>query len=169
MSATKKAKKKHMIVCNFFVIGFPHETMDDIRETFRFIRKLARIGVDEISITTFTALPGAKIFYQLVDEGRIKLTDEFFRELLYMSDLSWAPSWMEGISDKKVASLRRWGYVQFFTISYAMRPWRLVRTIVNIIRGVETTKVERVGHEKLNNGLKKIFSRQKKNEQRVPV
>lgn len=162
--ATKKAKKKNMIVCNFFVIGFPHETMDDIRETFRFIRKLARIGVDEISITTFTALPGAKLFYQLVDEGRIKLTDEFFRELLYMSDLSWAPSWMEGVSDAKIAKLRRWGYVQFFSISFAMRPWRLVRSIINIVRGVETTKVERVGHEKLSNALKMGFNVFKKRQ-----
>jgi radical SAM superfamily enzyme YgiQ (UPF0313 family) len=155
--ASQRAKKKNMVVCCFFVIGFPHETIENIKETFKFIRKLALIGVDEISITTFTALPGAKLFYRLVDEGKIKLTDEFFRELLYMSDLSWAPSWMEGISDARIARLRRWGYIQFFSISFALRPWRLLRSVVNILRGVEKTKVERVGHEKLTNAIKMLF------------
>jgi len=149
IKASKKAIKKKMVVCCFFVIGFPHETMKEIRETYKFIRRLAIIGVNEISITTFTALPGSKLFYQLMDEGRIELTDEFFRQLLYMSDLSWAPSWIDGISDKKIAWLANWGYFQFFTISFLVRPWRLIRTIFHILIGVEETKLERVAHEKL--------------------
>lgn len=154
--AAKRAIKKDMVVCAFFVIGFPHETLADIRESFRFMRKLARIGVNEISITTFTALPGSRLFDELMASGKIQLTDEFFRELLYMSDLSWAPSWIEGISDKQIARLRTWGYIQFFSLSYLYRPMRLLRTFWNVMRGIEETKLERVAHEKLSSGKKML-------------
>jgi len=166
VSASKRAINKGMVVCAFFVIGFPHETIDDIRESFRFMRRLAKVGVNEISITTFTALPGARLFDELIDSGKIELNDEFFRELLYMSDLSWAPSWIEGISDKRIARLRRWGYIQFFALSYMYRPLRLLKTFWNVLRGVEETKLERVAHEKLSSG-RKIFARLLKRETRA--
>ncbi len=102
VEASKRLLKKDMIVCAFFAIGFPHDTMEHLRQSFKFMRKLARIGVHEISITTFTALPGAHLFYQLCDEGKIELTDKFFAELLYMSDLSRAKAWMPGVSNKKI-------------------------------------------------------------------
>ncbi|MFN7975229.1 MAG: radical SAM protein [Acidobacteriota bacterium] len=149
VAACKRALKKDMVVCCFFIVGFPHETMEEIRETFKFIRWLARVGVNEISITAFTALPGSALFRQLMEEGRITLDDKFFRELLYMSDLSWAPSWIPGVTDEQIAGLRRWGYAQFFFINYLYHPSRLFRTAWNIMRGVSENKVERVGHEKM--------------------
>lgn len=165
--AAKTAIKKKMVVCCFFLIGLPHETIRDIKETYKFIRRLARIGVHEISITTFTALPGSKLFYQLMDEGRIELTDNFFRELLYMSDLSWAPSWIVGISGSKIARLANWGYFQFYFLNYLYRPWRLIRTLFNIFRGVEETKLERVGHEKISSARKMLVRALKKSPKKV--
>ena len=154
VEGSRRLLKKDMVVCAFFAIGFPHDTMEHLRQSFKFMRKLARIGVHEISITTFTALPGAALFYQLYDEGKIELTDEFFNELLYMSDLSRAKAWMPGVSNEKMARLRRWGYMQFFLISFLCRPWRFVISIFNILRGVENTKVERIGHAKLNDAYR---------------
>ncbi len=150
--------KKGFVVCAFFCIAFPHDTVEDIKMSFKFMRKLARIGVHEISITTFTALPGSKLFYQLREQGKIELTDDFFKELLYMSDLSRAATWIPGVSAARIARLRRWGYYQFFFISFLCRPWRLVRTIVNILRGIESTKVERIGHAKLSDARKLLAS-----------
>lgn len=158
VAACRRAIKKDMVVCCFFIVGFPHETMDDIKETFRFIRWLARIGVHEISITAFTALPGSANFRELMDAGRIKLDDQFFRELLYMSDLSWAPSWIPGVTDEQIAGLRRKGYAQFFLMSYFYNPTRVFKTAYNIMRGVSTSKVERVGHEKMRSA-KMMFTR----------
>ncbi len=162
VEGSKRLLEKKMVVCGFFAIGFPHDTLDDIKQSFKFMRKLAWIGVHEISITTFTALPGALLFYKLLDEGKIELTDEFFAELLYMSDLSKAKAWMPGVSNAKLAHLRRWGYFQFFFVSYLRRPWRFVASAINILRGVENNKVERVGHAKICdafNLLKSLFMR----------
>ena len=64
------------------------------------------------------------------------------------------------MTDQQIASIRRWGYVQFFATSYLFHPTRLVRTIVNVLRGVEENKLERVGYEKLRSGgklLRKLF------------
>ena len=156
VAAARRAIKQDMVVCCFFIVGFPHETLKEIQETFRFVRWLARVGVHEISITSFTALPGSALFRELYEQGRIQLDDKFFRELLYMSDLTWAPSWIPGMTDNEIARLRRWGYAQFFLISYLYHPRRFVRTIYNILRGIEETKVERVGHEKLRSARKMV-------------
>lgn len=150
VEGSKRLVKKGFVVCAFFAIAFPHDTYEDIKKSFKFMRKLAWIGVHEISICTFTALPGSKLFYKLRDEGRVELTDKFFTDLLYMSDLSRAASWIEGVSPKRIARWRRWGYMQFFFISYLCRPWRLLTTLFHIISGVENTKVERIGHAKIN-------------------
>ena len=159
----KRLIKKGFIVCAFFCIGFPQDTTENIGMSFKFMRKLARIGVHEISITTFTPLPGSKLFYQLVDEGKIEFSDNFFLDLLYMSDLSKAKSWASGISNARMAHLRRWGYLQFFFISYFFRPWRFFMTFFNILGGVQHTKVERVGQAKLRDARKLISMIFKKN------
>lgn len=157
VGGSRRLVKKGFVVCAFFCIGFPHDTIEGIKKSFKFMRKLAWIGVHEISITTFTALPGSKLFYKLRSEGKIKLTDEFFKELLYMSDLSRAATWIEGVSAAKMARLRRWGYINFFAISYLVRPWRLFSTIFHILQGVESTKVERIGHAKLSD-IRRLLS-----------
>jgi hypothetical protein len=92
-----------------------------------------------------------------MDEGRITLDDKFFRELLHMSDLRWAPSWVEGMTDKQITALRRKGYFQFFAISYLYHPARVFKTAFNILRGIEENKVERVGHEKLQSAKKLLL------------
>jgi radical SAM superfamily enzyme YgiQ (UPF0313 family) len=153
ISAFRRSVKARMTTCAFFVIGTPYDDVATTKETFKLIRQLAWIGLNEISITTFTALPGCELFSKLYKEGKVQLTDEFFKELLYMADLAKAISWTKHISDKQLKHFRNWGYIQFFFLSFFFRPWRLLRSLWNIIFGVQENKLERVGYEKLHSTI----------------
>jgi radical SAM superfamily enzyme YgiQ (UPF0313 family) len=148
------AVKGGMIVSAFIVMGVPGENVESLRDTLKLLRKLARIGVHEVSITTFTALPGSEFFYELLGEGKIELNDQFFRDLLRMSDLLSAYSWLTDVSDKQLNKFRLLGFFEFFFLSFSLRPWRIFRSLWNLITDKQETKVEKLAHEKLADGIK---------------
>jgi radical SAM superfamily enzyme YgiQ (UPF0313 family) len=151
--ASRLAAKGGMIVSAFLVMGVPGENVKSLKDTLKLLRKLARIGVHEVSITTFTALPGSEFFYELLQEGKIELSDNFFRDLLRMSDLLSAHSWLDGISNKQLNRYRLLGFFEFFAISFSMRPWRVLRSIWNLIRDKQETKVEKLVYEKISDAV----------------
>lgn len=162
--ASKLAVKGGMVVSAFFCFGVPGENIRSLKDSLRLLRKLAWIGIHEVSITTFTALPGSAFFYELLNEGKLELNDDFFRDCLRMSDLLSAHSWLDGISDKQLNRYRLMGFFQFFFLSFLFRPWRLFRSIWNVTRGIQETKVEKLVYEKIIDAFRlllKPFSRKK--------
>ncbi len=156
LRASRLAVKEGMVVSAFFVFGVPGENVKSLRDSLRLLRKLARIGIHEVSITTFTALPGSEFFYELLKDGKIELNDRFFRDCLRMSDLLSAHSWLDGVTDKKLNRYRLMGFFQFFFLSYLFRPWRLFRSLWNVIRDKQETKVEKLAHEKLIDAIRMV-------------
>jgi radical SAM superfamily enzyme YgiQ (UPF0313 family) len=66
----------------FFVIGFPHDTPDDLAENLPFVEELARRGAGDMGVTFYMALPGTELFRSLYDAGRIKVDQKYFRHIL---------------------------------------------------------------------------------------
>jgi radical SAM superfamily enzyme YgiQ (UPF0313 family) len=162
LKASRLAVKEGMIVSAFFVFGVPGENRKSLNDSLKLLRKLAWIGIHEVSITTFTLLPGSEFFYQLVKEGKVVVGDEFFRDCLRMSDLLSARSWLDGISDKELNRYRVMGFFQFFFLVYLLHPWRLFRSFWNVIRGKQETKVEKLVYEKIIDATRmgrKLFSK----------
>ncbi len=113
------------------VIGFPGETRDDLADTLRFIRKMAKAGVHDVSVWTFSPYPGSQLFHELRDD--IVIDDDYFTSLLSYSDLSSAVSYNEELSS---AELQRWrvaGLSLFYLESYARHPSRPFRVMRNLI------------------------------------
>lgn len=61
-----KAKKKGFEIIANFVIGFPHETWDQIRDTFAFAEKL---NVDLVNFHMATPLPNTELMEVCIKEG----------------------------------------------------------------------------------------------------
>jgi anaerobic magnesium-protoporphyrin IX monomethyl ester cyclase len=116
------------------VIGFPGEDGDDLMATLRFIRTMARAGVHDVSVWTFSPYPGSQLFDELSAEGRLgEIDDDYFTSLLSYSDLGGAVSYNRNFTS---ATLQRWrvaGLSLFYLESYARHPARPFRLLRNLI------------------------------------
>jgi anaerobic magnesium-protoporphyrin IX monomethyl ester cyclase len=81
----------------FMVIGFPHDTDDQIRENLDFLETIAEIGINDAAVGFYMALPGTQIFESLYDAGKIRIDRTYFRHILSSTSL-WATSTYSGLS-----------------------------------------------------------------------
>ena len=116
----------------FIVIGFPEETRETLRQTLRLIRRMAVLGVDEISIAKFVPYPGSLLFRQLLAAGKIQLSDEFFITPMDIFS-SKAPSYARRLSSAQLYRAMLWMYLNFFVISFLCRPLRPLRIIAKAV------------------------------------
>ncbi len=144
--------------CGFFLVGMPGETYREADESARYMVKLARMGLDEIAISSFVPLPGSRQFAELFTAGKLELTDEFFRDLA-TDDLFKAVSWSEHITDSQLTGLRLRAYFLFFLTSYFFYPMKLVKTVRNIFSQFQETKAERILRTKLRRLYVSIIGR----------
>jgi anaerobic magnesium-protoporphyrin IX monomethyl ester cyclase len=75
----------------FLVIGFPHDTEDHLRENFAFLDAMADIGITDVAVGFYMALPGTQMFDSLYDNGKIVINRRYFRHILAATSL-WSTS-----------------------------------------------------------------------------
>jgi hypothetical protein len=115
------------------LIGFPDEQVNDLRETLRFILRMARIGVHDASVWTFSPYPGSELFQQLRTAGRLpQLDDDYYFSLLSYSDVSGAVSYADALDSKQLQRYRLAGLLLFYGVSYLTHPTRPLRSLYNI-------------------------------------
>jgi hypothetical protein len=67
--------------------------------------------------------------------------------MLLSNDLWHSKSWNPEFSDRTLAWLRFLAHVWFFGLAFAIRPWRLARTLWNLVTGTQQTKFDKVVRE----------------------
>lgn len=115
------------------LIGFPDERREDVHETLRFIVRMARLGVHDVSVWTFSPYPGSELFDRLRAAGRLpRLDDDYYASLLSYSDISGAVSYSETLDAKRLQRYRLAGLLGFYATSYLTHPLRPLRSLYNI-------------------------------------
>jgi len=115
------------------LIGFPNEGDDNVRETLRFVARMARIGVHDVSVWTFSPYPGSELFAELRAAGRLpRLDDDYYASLLSYSDVSNAVSYAASLDSARLQRYRLAGLMLFYAISYLRHPGRPLRSLYNI-------------------------------------
>ncbi|MFQ6102696.1 MAG: B12-binding domain-containing radical SAM protein [Candidatus Glassbacteria bacterium] len=150
--AVKWSDELDISTCGFFLIGMPGERYEEAKETVNYMLKLARMGLDEIAISTFVPLPGSRLFQELYSSGQLELNDEFFRDLA-TDDLFKAVSWSEHITDGQLTRLRLFAYLFFFMTSYFFHPRKLFSTLKSLFSQVQETKSQRI----LKTKMKRVY------------
>ncbi len=89
----------------FFILGYPEETVDDIRETIRFSREL---DLETAGFSLFLPLVGTEIYNVLASRGRISFDSwgDFIT-----SRVVYAP---EGIPSGRLKRLQRAAFLRFY-------------------------------------------------------
>ena len=112
-----------------FVLGFPGETNEDLKMTDDFVRKLTRIGIDEIALFIISPVPGAQIYEQ-------------FYGFKSLSELNFSPSWRKDYVF--LNSFRLKLYLKFILWKIIYHPLKVLRQIFNFLTRRFATKMEMV-------------------------
>lgn len=140
LDAMRVSLRAGLTLSCFIVIGFPGETRESLRETLGLIRRIAWLGVHDVAVTKFVPYPGSALFRQLQADGRLQLDDQFF--IMPMDFYtSKAPSFADGLSSRTMYRTMLWMFVNFYAISLARRPWRLVQALSGVFTGREETRL----------------------------
>jgi radical SAM superfamily enzyme YgiQ (UPF0313 family) len=126
------------------IMGFPNETRKELGQTVRFLFRMGRAGVHDMSISLFSPYPGSELYHELRKSGRIpELSDEYFLGLCAYKDFSQSISYTEGLSPRVLNLYRIAGFLVFYGTQYAVRPWRIVRVLQNLIQHRQESRLDK--------------------------
>jgi anaerobic magnesium-protoporphyrin IX monomethyl ester cyclase len=138
--AMRAAVRRGLKLSCFIVIGFPDDTPATLRQTLSLIRRMAVLGVYDVAVSKFVPYPGSELFRRLQREGRIQLDDDFFISPMDFYTAK-APSYAPAVSTRRLYWTMLWLFANFYVISFALRPWRVVRALVRAtVTGREETR-----------------------------
>lgn len=140
LTAMRAAVRRGLKLSCFIVIGFPDDTPATLRQTLRLVRKMAVLGVHDIAVSKFVPYPGSELFRRLQREGKIELDDAFFVSPMDFYTAR-APSYADAVSSRRLYVTMLWMFVNFYVLSFALRPWRVVRALGRaLLTGTEETR-----------------------------
>lgn len=147
LKSMREAVKAGLLVKSNIVIGFPGQTMREIRETYYLIIKMAWIGVHDVPVFPFVPYPGSELFRYLVQKKEINPDDSNYHLFLagnIYNEVSQMKSWSEHIKDSHLRLLSLGGIYLFYAVQFLIRPWRFLTTIKRLITSKPVTMFERV-------------------------
>jgi anaerobic magnesium-protoporphyrin IX monomethyl ester cyclase len=126
------------------IMGFPGESRQELGQTVRFLFRMGRAGVHDMSISLFSPYPGSELYHDLRRSGHIpELSDEYFLSLGAYKDFSQSVSYTEGVSPRTLNVYRILGFLVFYGTQYAVRPWRMVRLLVNLVQQRQESRLDK--------------------------
>lgn len=131
----KWAVKSGIVVRANLIIGFPFERRKNVIATLKEQLYYAFLGVEEAVTNPFQPYPGTALFQDLVDSGKIKLNDDYFRELVFIASGhvdAKDETFCEHIPKRELHLYRVAGTLLMYGIAYLTRPSRIFRTLRNL-------------------------------------
>jgi len=126
------------------IMGFPNESRYELEQTIKFLFRMARAGVHDMSISLFSPYPGSQLYHELRAAGAIpELSDDYFLSLGAYKDFSQCISYTEGLSPRLLNVYRVMGFVTFYGTQYAVRPWRILRMLQNLIQQRQESRLDK--------------------------
>lgn len=125
------------------IIGFPEDTHSTLWETLRFQVKSSFAGANDMAPAVFHPYPGSAYFRQLVEEKQISLeNDQYFLDLIYVNYLNKIKLYNSNINREIFKWYVPLNYLVFYGSNYLFRPYRLFRSLWNVIRGKVQSRAE---------------------------
>lgn len=144
LNACTASAKAGLNVTAFIVIAFPHDTVEDLNATKKLVRKLGRLGIDDIAVGFFFPIPNTQLYTELMAKGKVTHEDDFLLTPIFANEEKLLPenNYCESLSAKQ---LTRWKYkllLNFYLNSFLFHPTKPFRILFNALRGKETRKLE---------------------------
>ncbi len=111
-------ERKGIDLAAFFILGFPDETVEDMRETIKFSLELPLLRAN---FFTFLPLPMTPVTLRLIEKGEIGHMDV---DGLIFQKVPYAP---KGVTREKLRNLQREAFLRFY-----FRPRVMLRNLMQI-------------------------------------
>ena len=126
------------------IMGFPNESRRELGQTVRFLARMGIAGVHDMSISLFSPYPGSELYHDLRKAGKIpELSDEYFLGLCAYKDFSQSISYSNDVSPRVLNFYRISGFLVFYGIQYAVRPWRVARLLMNLVQQRQESRLDK--------------------------
>lgn len=102
LASIKAAVASKLNVSIFVVVGFPHDTREDLVKNLSFVDVLAAAGVADYSVGFYMALPGTELFNSLCEAGKITIDRTYFTHMLHSLALVPAKSYCDGLGRSRL-------------------------------------------------------------------
>ena len=144
MAAVRASVRNKLNITAFIVIGFPHDTKEDLKQTTRLARRLGLAGIDDVAVGFFFPIPNTELYRKLEDQGRVDLSDRFLLTPIYANDekLEDVNNYCDHLSARQLTGWKYRILLNFYLVSMATHPWRAFTLVWNVLRGKETRKME---------------------------
>ncbi len=115
-SSVKKAKNSGLRALGSFIIGFPYETIQDVKKTMKFSK---RVGVDYAQFTVATPYPGTRLWY-------LALKDKLILTFNWRKFTTLDPVMrLKNFTAEQITKMLTLAYVTFY-----LRPKLLLRDVI---------------------------------------
>jgi radical SAM superfamily enzyme YgiQ (UPF0313 family) len=127
------------VKCNF-IFGLPGGSWKDVFNTMKFGVRLAWMGVDA-SFFAYSPYPGATLFHELLEEGKVSLTDEYFKKMHISTDVGNTQSYADYISPRQLRLVVIFTYLLFYGSRTLFHPIKGSKLIWKMLRNDTSTKI----------------------------
>jgi anaerobic magnesium-protoporphyrin IX monomethyl ester cyclase len=146
--------RRGLNVSLFMVLGFPHDTREDMKENLAFIRTARAMGIVDMPIGLFMALPGTQLFEALYEQGKVTLDPGYFAHILESSTLLPSRTYCEALSKYELTYWRWRFYFEF----YGERMFATIRKAIGETVHIKGHTRGEAHHSRLETALRNGFS-----------
>ncbi len=130
-----------------FVLGFPGERKSDLLKTRDYIKKITKLGVDEVAVFIASPLPGSQLFKKV-------------KGYKNWSDLTFSPRWRKNYAMTRKVRL---GWYQKFVFNKLLyQPIKVLKQVTNLVGGRFETKMEMLPYRIMRFNLLLLKNNEKK-------
>ncbi len=144
MNAVQASVRNGLNITAFLVIGFPHDVKEDLKDTVKFVRRLAKEGIDDIAVGFYFPIPNTELYRYLVTTGKVDYSDRCLMTPIFANDEKLRPenNYCEHLTARQLTWTKYKLLLNFYPLSFLYHPSKAFRVLANVVRGKETRKLE---------------------------
>ena len=136
------------------IFGYPEEKRRHVLETFIYIFRIAKAGMNDLLVSSVSVYPGSHLYETFLKEGRIKLDEDYFLDLTSQGSLDVSECYSNFYSKHELYFFKVFGFAYFYMFSLILHPKRIWVLFKDIV-------IRRKGSTRLSMGIINIFTRTK--------
>ena len=126
------------------IMGFPNESRKELGQTVRFLARMGFAGVHDMSISLFSPYPGSELYHELRKIGQDpRAVRRVLPRPLRLQGLLSSISYTDGVTPRILNPYRMLGFLIFYGVQYAVRPWRVVRLLMNLLQSRQESRLDK--------------------------